>query len=111
MSNGGYVYLNDMRYDFSRWSLALVNDFNLDSEYMYHADSIWQNYVHPDDVETYRNAVDAVLCNNDDVQQIWYRAKKADGTYVLLTTRGFVLVDSEGKPEYFGGIIIPEGNS
>ena len=111
MSNGGYVYLNDMRYDFSRWSLALVNDFNLDSEYMYHADSIWQNYVHPDDVETYRNAVDAVLCNNDDVQQIWYRAKKADGTYVLLTTRGFVLVDSEGKPEYFGGIIIPEGNT
>lgn len=111
MSNGGYVYLNDMRYDFSRWSLALVTDFNLDSEYMYHADSIWQNYVHPDDVEIYRTAVDAVLCKNDDVQQICYRAKRADGTYVLLKTRGFVLVDSEGKPEYFGGIIIPEGNN
>lgn len=110
MSNGGYVYLNDMRYDFSRLSLAMVNDFNLESEYLYHADRIWQRYVHPDDVETYREAVDAVLCKNDDVQQFRYRAKKADGTYVLLHTRGFILVDSEGKPEYFGGIILPEGN-
>ena len=110
MSNGGYVYLNDMRYDFSRMSLAMVNDFNLESEYLYHADRIWQSYVHPDDVETYREAVDAVLCKNDDVQQFRYRAKKADGTYVLLHTRGFILVDSEGKPEYFGGIILPEGN-
>ena len=108
MSNGGYVYLNDMRYDFSRMSLTLVDDFGLDSEYMYHADSIWQQYVHPDDVETYREAVDAVLCKNDDVQHFSYRAKKADGTYVRLKTRGFVLVDSEGKPEYFGGIILTE---
>lgn len=30
----------------------------------------------------------------------------SDGTYVLLTTRGFVLFDKDGKPEYFGGIII-----
>jgi PAS domain-containing protein len=107
MSNGGYVYLNDMRYDFSRMSLTFVDDFGLDSEYMYHADSIWQQYVHPDDVETYREAVDAVLCKNDDVQHFSYRAKKADGTYVRLKTRGFVPVDSEGKPEYFGGIILP----
>ena len=108
MSNGGYVYLNDMRYDFSRWSLSLVNDFNLDSEYMYHADSIWQNYVHPEDVEAYRRAVDAVLCKDAEVRPVYYRARKADGSYVLLTTRGFVLNDAEGKPEYFGGIIIPE---
>ncbi len=27
----GYVYLNDMRYDFSRWSISLVDDFNLES--------------------------------------------------------------------------------
>ena len=108
IAGGGYVYLNDMRYDFSRWSLALVKDFGLDSEYMYHAESVWQDYIHPEDVDAYRKAVDAVLCKEAEVQSVYYRARKADGTYVLLTTRGFVLNDKKGKPEYFGGIIIPQ---
>ena len=97
-----------MRYDFSRWSLSLVNDFGMKSEYMYHADSVWQEYIHPEDVEAYRKAVDAVICSDSDVQSLYYRACKADGTYVLLSTRGFVLNDSKGKPDYFGGIIIPQ---
>jgi diguanylate cyclase (GGDEF)-like protein len=108
IAGGGYVYLNDMRYDFSRWSLPLVDDFGLASEYMYHADSIWINYIHPEDADAYRKAVDAVLCKDAEVRQIYYRARKADGTYVLLTTRGFVLNDNKGKPEYFGGIIVPQ---
>ena len=106
VSDGGYIYLNDMRYDFSRWSLSLVKDFGLESEYMYHADSIWQKRVHPDDAEACSKAVNEVLNKEGKVSHFYYRAKKADGTYVLLTTRGFVLFDKDGKPEYFGGIII-----
>ena len=104
----GYVYLNDMRYDFSRWSISLVDDFNLESEYMYHADRIWQNYVHPEDLQVYRKAVDTAICGNAQVTPIYYRARMADGTYVMLTTRAFILSDSEGNPDYFGGIIIPQ---
>lgn len=103
-----YVYLNDMHYDYSRWSLPLVTDFALESEYMYHADKIWMDYVHPDDLQAYKDAVDAVLCGNAEVKSVYYRARKPDGSYVLLTTRGFVLCDKDGKPEYFGGIIIPQ---
>ena len=98
----------DMKYDFSRWSLSLIDDFGLKSEYMYHADKIWQDYVHPDDLKVYREAVDAALCGNAEVRLIYYRARKADGTYVTLRNRGFVLSDREGKPEYFGGIISPQ---
>ena len=104
----GYVYLNDMRYDFSRWSISLVDDFNLESEYMYHADRIWQNYVHPEDLQVYRKAVDTAICGNAQVTPIYYRARMADGTYVMLTTRAFILSDSDGNPNYFGGIIIPQ---
>ena len=106
VSGGGYLYLNDMRYDFSRWSLTLVDDFALDSEYLYHADRMWQDYIHPDDIKAYRAAVDAVLNGTSDLRPIHYRARRKDGTYVLLTTKGFVLCDSSGRPEYFGGIII-----
>lgn len=108
VAGGGYVYLNDMRYDFSRWSLPLVDDFDMDSEYMYHAEKLWLHNIHPDDIEVYRNAVDIVLSGNAEVIPIHYRAKKADGTYVVCSTRGFVLSDKNGDPEYFGGIIITE---
>lgn len=102
----GYVYLNDMKYDFSRWSLQLIDDFGMESEYMYHADKIWQEYIHPDDMSVYKEAVDAVLTGDAKLRPIVYRARKKDGSYVMLTTRGFVLSDSDGNPEYFGGIII-----
>ena len=108
IAGGGYIYLNDMRYDFSRWSLLLIDDFGMESEYMYHADKIWQEYIHPDDMEAYKGAVEAVLNGNAEVRPIVYRAKRPDGTYVMLATRGFVLSDSNGDPEYFGGIMIPQ---
>jgi diguanylate cyclase (GGDEF)-like protein len=101
----GYVYLNDMKYDFSRWSLPLIDDFGIESEYMYHADKIWENYIHPDDMRAYKDAVDAVLCGNAELRPIVYRARKKDGTYTTLSTRGFVLSDKDGNPEYFGGIM------
>ena len=102
-----YIYLNDFRHDYSRWSLKLVNDFGLKSEYMYHADKIWHDYIHPDDLESYDEAVEAVLRGDMELRLLIYRAKKIDGTYAILSTRGFVLTDSTGEPEYFGGIIIP----
>ncbi len=108
VAGGGYIYLNDMRYDFSRWSVSLTDDFGLESEYMYHADRIWLDYIHPDDVEVYRDAVNSVLFDGIEIKPISYRARKPDGSYVLLYTRGFVLSDSNGEPEYFGGIIIPD---
>ena len=106
IAGSGYVYLNDMKYDFSRWSLSLIDDFGMESEYMYHADKIWQEYILPDDLSAYKEAVDAVLSGDAEVRPVVYRARKKDGTYVLLSTRGFVLSDRDGNPDYFGGIII-----
>ncbi len=104
----GYIYLNDMRYDFSRWSLPLVVDFGLKSEYMYDAGSVWQEYIHPDDLTVYSDAVDTIFNGNAEVKAIHYRARRPDGTYTVCSTRGFVLIDSNGAPEYFGGIIITD---
>jgi diguanylate cyclase (GGDEF)-like protein len=108
VSGGGYVYLNDMRFDYSRWALSLVDDFGMQSEYMYHADKLWLEKVHPDDIEAYKKAVEATFSEGADIiNPLTYRARKADGTYALLTTRGFILSDGNGKSDYFGGIIVP----
>ncbi len=108
VAGGGYVYLNDMKYDYSRWSLPLVDDFNMRSEYMYHADNIWLEHIHPDDLKVYREAVNLTLGGSAEVQNFHYRALRADGTYAVCHTRGFILSDGNGDPEYFGGIIIAE---
>ena len=108
ISGGGYVYLNDLRYDFSRWSLPLVDDFGIESEYMYRADKVWAEHIHPDDMEVYKGAVEEILNGNGEIRPIRYRARRSDGSYVTLATRGFVLSDSNGDPEYFGGIMIPQ---
>ncbi len=56
-----YVFVCDMKYDFSRWSRELVETFNLPSEYMYHAGEIWEEYVHPEDRQSYHEGMDAIF--------------------------------------------------
>ena len=108
VSGEGYVYLTDMKYDYARWSIPLETDFGIRSEYMYHADKVWEERIHPDDIKAYREVVDEILCDNVEMLiPLTYRARKVDGTYVVLTTRGFILSDGNGKSDYFGGIIIP----
>lgn len=108
VAGDGYVFLTDLKYNFSRWSLSVVNDFNLPSVYMYDVEDIWKECIHPDDVDRYVEAVDSVLHGTPVLYSISYRVRKADGTYIILKPRGFILNDSEGVPEYFGGIMIPQ---
>ena len=108
VAGDGYIFLTDLKYEFSRWSLSLVNDFGLPSEYMYQVEKIWEYNIHPDDVGRYLEVVKSVLQGNSVLYSISYRARRTDGTYVTLKPRGFVLNDSNGVPEYFGGIIIPQ---
>ena len=108
MAGGGYVYLNDLRYDYSRWALALVDDFGLSSEYMYHAGRIWEAYVHPEDIDHYKGVIDAVIAGESDMDFLRYRARTPDGTYITIQPRAFVMNDKDGNPEYFGGILVPQ---
>ena len=107
MAGDGYVYLNDLKYDYSRLSVALVDDFNIPSEYMYHAGVMWEKHVHPEDLSRYKEVTDAILFGKGEVKFLRYRVRKPDGTYMEIQPRSFILDDSDGNPEYYGGIIIP----
>ena len=100
-----YVFLCDMRYDYSRWSKSLVESFGLPSEYMYGAGFIWEEHIHPEDRQAYHEGVDAIFSGKQLGHDMQYRAKTPDGEYVLCTCRGIVISDEYGRPEYFGGSI------
>ena len=108
VAGDGYIFLTDLKYDYSRWSLSAIDDFGLPTDYMYNVEDVWKKYIHPEDVDKYVEAAASVLEGTPVLYSITYRAKKADGKYITLKPRGFILNDSKGIPEYFGGIMIPQ---
>lgn len=100
-----HVFLCDMRYDYSRWSKSLVETFDLPSEYMYGAGAIWEEHVHPEDRNAYREGIDAIFARKQAGHDMQYRAKRPNGEYDICTCRGIVIQDEQGVPLYFGGAI------
>ena len=109
MAQEGYVFLDDLKHDYSRWSLALVDDFAVDSEYLYEADKTFAKFVHPEDMPAFNDVILSVLDgNNAEVKPLTYRIRRRDGNYITVSFRGFLLNDAEGNADYFGGIIVPQ---
>ena len=109
VSDGTYVYLCDMKYDFSRWSKNAVDAFGLPSEYMYGAGDIWENRIHPEDRAAYHKGIDEIFSGSAAGHDMQYRAKRVTGEYDVCTCHGVVLRDPSGEPDYFVGTIRNHG--
>lgn len=109
IAEGTYVYLCNMKYDYSRWSESAVTTFGLPSEYMFAAGDIWEEHIHPEDRDSYHNSIEAIFSGSDNGHDMQYRARKPDGEYEVCTCRGVVVRDENGEPEYFGGAIRNHG--
>ena len=105
ISDDSNVYLCDLHYDYSRWSKGLVEDFGLPSEYMYDASTIWEEHIHPNDRQVYRNAIDNIFHFKTSGLDLQYRARRKDGEYDVCSGLGILIKDEKGHPEYFGGRI------
>lgn len=110
VSEGNYVYITDMAYNYSRWSKRAVDFFGLPSEYMENPGDIWMENVHPDDRVKYAGNIAAIFDGTEDGHEMQYRAKAADGTYVFCTCLGTVIKDENGNPLYFCGTIKNHSN-
>lgn len=109
VSEGTYVFLCDMKYDFSRWSKSAVDSFGLPSEYMYGAGDIWENQIHPEDREEYHKGIDELFAGNAAGHDMQYRARRVTGEYDVCTCRGVVIRDQNGELDYFAGAIRNHG--
>ncbi|MDE5584636.1 MAG: EAL domain-containing protein [Ruminococcus sp.] len=110
IAEGNYIYLCDMKTNYSRWSETAVDYFNLPNQYMYNAGTIWEECIHPEDRERYRMSIDNIFSGRDKGHSMQYRAKAGDGNYVVCTCRGAVIKDENGDPEYFAGAIKNHGS-
>ena len=109
VAEGNYVYVCDMKYDYSRWSKTAVDTFGLPGEYMYHAGDIWEERIHPEDRGIYHIGIGDIFTGNTSGHDMQYRTMKITGEYDVCTCKGFVMKDNEGRPEYFCGSIRNHG--
>ena len=109
VAEGSYVFICDMKYDYSRWSKTAVDTFELPSEYMYHAGAIWEEKIHPDDRASYAEGIKAVFTGGIEAHDMQYRARRPEGKYDVCTCRGLVMRNQQGLPTYFAGVIRNHG--
>lgn len=109
VSEGVYVYLCDLKYDYSRWSEQAVQYFGLPGEYMYDAGGIWEQHIHPEDQKSYHESIRDIFTGKDQGHDMQYRARDQMGRYAVCTCRGTVLCDEHGVPDYFVGFIRNHG--
>ena len=109
VAEGTYVYLCDMKYDFSRWSKNAVDAFGLPSEFMYGAGDIWEDRIHPEDRKAYHEGIEEIFSGLSSGHDMQYRARRVNGEYNVCTCRGVVIRDLNGDPDYFAGTIRNHG--
>lgn len=105
LAEGSYIYVCDIKHNYSRWSESAVNFFNLPKCYMYDAGNLWEKHIHPTDREHYHKNIEDLFSGREHLHNMQYRAKAADGNYVVCTCKGAIMYDNNGKPEYFAGSI------
>ncbi len=101
-----YIYVCDMKKDYSRWSQNTVKDFGMSGEYLENAGAQWMEKVHPDDRAAYLEDIDACFSGRSTRHSCQYRAKNIYNEYVWLECKGSVINDENGEPAVFAGLMM-----
>lgn len=100
-----YMYVCDMKRDYSRWSLNTVEVFGV-PEYAYQNGMLWMEHIHPEDREAYLADINAVFAGKKSQHSCEYRAKTKEGDYIWLKCSGQVARDENGEPTVFAGMMM-----
>ncbi|MCR5122603.1 MAG: EAL domain-containing protein [Ruminococcus sp.] len=105
IAGGAYIFVCDMKYDYSRWSKSAVVYFDMPGEYMYNAGVQWGEHIHPDDRDTYLKNNELLFMGSLKNHDMQYRVRKSNGDYDVCTCRGVVMRDKDNLPDFFCGTI------
>ena len=108
-SEGFYPYMTNLETNVTRVSPAMVEFFGLPDEFMDNFSEIWNEKVHPDDLEGYYQDLREAMKGNKAYHYYRYRAKSKNGEYVEVSCRGGLYHGRDGEPDIFSGYIINHG--
>jgi EAL domain-containing protein (putative c-di-GMP-specific phosphodiesterase class I)/GGDEF domain-containing protein len=109
IGRGSYVSVYDVKDKVTRFSPAVVELLDLAGEYIPSGDTVWNEYVHPEDKLAYLRTMKNLLEGKIKSYDLSYRTRLKDGSYANMRCIGSTIFDTDGKPDLIGSIIINEG--
>jgi diguanylate cyclase (GGDEF)-like protein len=104
-----YLFLENLETRVSRWSKKAVEDFELPGEYVYDVNGVWLERVHPEDRAHYMQEVNDLFTGRKSRFNLNYRARNAQGKYVVCAGEACMIRGQGDKPDYFAGTITNYG--
>jgi PAS domain S-box-containing protein len=99
------VWDRDLTTDTLQWGQGLSSLFGYTEE-DYRPHDWWFDRVHPDEREAIEASIQAAFDSNDADWRAEYRFLHADGHYVNVLDRGFIIRDEAGRPIRFVGAMV-----
>ena len=106
---GSYPFITNMETRVTRISPSWSEFFGLNGDFFENFIDIWKERIHPDYVEGYLEDVAAVLNGHKKYHNYEYLARRADGSYVSVSSHGSVYRDNAENGTFFTGYMINHG--
>jgi len=104
-----YPYLCNLETNITRVAPAMADFFGLEGEFLADFSGLWQDRVHPDDLQEYTSDLNATMAGRKRYHFCRYRARAKNGEYVSVTCRGGIYHGRDGEPDVFAGYLVNHG--
>ncbi len=107
--DGRYLLVHNLDARVACWSQSAARDIGLPGEYLGDPVPLWLETVHPDDKDLMTEAFKGIADGTSHSMNLQYRARNAQGAYVLCESRGYRLDAIGGEPNLFVGYVVNRG--
>ena len=95
-----YLYVLDIKNNFSRWSKSAVEDFGLQGEYLEDTLNIWTEYIDENYRAEYLRKIFGIFSGNTTQLDFVYKVRTKSGNKFILSSSARLLKDKNGKNRY-----------
>ncbi len=100
------IWDNDLTTNAQVWDGATEAMFGYPPQQMGTTSEWWEEHIHPDDRDRVLANTEAAISNGWETWVEEYRFRRADGAYVTLVDRAYLVRDAEGRPVRMLGSIM-----
>lgn len=104
-----YPYITNLDTGVTRISRSWMEFFRLEDEFYADFNSVWINYIHPNDRDKFLNDIRDTFEGRKKYHDCTYRALAPNGKYVKCTCHGAIYKGMNGENDMFSGYVINHG--
>ncbi len=107
--DGRYLLVHNLDAKVACWSHSAARDIGLPEEYAGDPVPLWLETVHPDDRAFMAKTFKQIASGETHSMHLQYRARNAQGAYVICESRGYRLDSNGTEPNMYVGYVVNRG--